>query len=728
MEKETGQVPDGPLGPGAADRAQRQTGECRMSLKKIRCRRTGDLVVGSAEDGSMAFADLSELASEWEEGFLRVPFQAEYAFRSEKGDVFGETWNFKPISFFEEKNACAYRYLSEDGGAEVTVRQTFSEGIMAQTAEIRNLSGSRLCVKQLYNFFNGLDAACLNDRFSERVRLGVIRGEWGGEARLCWVRPEELCLVRATGHRTGCTAELRSNSAYTTRQVSPLLFVRDEQSGRVWFAQHLPDGPYCLEIGLTDEENRPGSCLNLGCGAGRSDKHGFRLYLEPGESYRACTTLLGCAPDFDGAMAALTAWRRAHLLHHPPIPLMFNDYMNCLWGNPDTPSCLSLIEAAERAGAEGYCFDDGWYRDRGVHGFTHLGDWRPSAERFEGKTFRELIAEINARGMIAGVWTELEVCSLMSEAASFPDEYFLRHEGVRIYRCGRLYFDFSHPGVRRYLLERVGELYDLGVRYLKNDYNGHPGCHVDWPNASGLAGAEQHCRAVYDFYAELRRTFPDLRMENCGSGAMRADGRTMENFDVQSISDCEEYDKLPAILNGTLLQLLPEQVGVWAYPYPRIFWEMGREDYLTEAYRKERADGRETAFNLVTGMMGRLYLSGRIDRADGPNFELIRRGLSLARTLREEVAQSRPVFPLGTASWMDRTSFAAQGLRREDTLLLAVWRREGEADEVFLPCGSVQGAAELFPGNSCEIRPEGEGLRVRLPHRNQAVLIRAELK
>lgn len=688
--------------------------------------RTGSTVMGYTEDGKIAYLDLSERERTWGDSCLYLPFQIEYFLKSKGTEIFGCTAGMQSVSCSKEKNAYTWKYLSQDGAVEVTVRQEFDCGVMAQTVEARNCSDSKLCIKQLYNFFNGLDSDCFADDYGERVRLGVIRGEWGGEGQLAWVRPDELGLVRTTGHQTRCTGEIRSSSAYTTRKVSPMLFLKDIVNGHVWFVQHLPDGPYCIEVGLTDEEHVPGSCFNVGCGAGRNDEHGFRLYLDSGESYTCAKTLIGCAENFDAAMQTLTDYRRAHLKKHPVAPLMFNDYMNCLWAQLDTPACLSLIDAAQRAGAEGYCFDDGWYRDRNAHGSAHLGDWSASEERFEGKSFAELIAEINGRGMVAGLWTELEVCSMMSEAAGFPDSWFLQNEGTRIFRCGRLYFNFSQPCVCEYLMERIKYIYGLGIRYIKNDYNGHPGCNVDWPNASGLAGAEQHCRAVHAFYARVREAFPDLKIENCGSGAMRADGHMMENFNIQSISDCEEYEKMPSIINGTLLSLLPEQVGIWAYPYPRIFWEMNGEGYLTQEYKEQMRDGRQTVFNLISGMMGNMYLSGKIDRADEYNFSLIRRGTELYKQLRDTIAQSAPVYPLGVASLRDEKSFVAQGLRNGNRLLMAVWRRQGEEEEVFLPISDAVAVKELFPGAGCSAKTADGGVCVRIPSVNQAVLLEIE--
>ena len=42
-------------------------------------------------------------------------------------------------------------------------------------------------------------------------------------------------------------------------------------------------------------------------------------------------------------------------------PVIFNDYMNCLFGDPTTDKLIPLIDAAAEAGCEYYCIDCGWY-------------------------------------------------------------------------------------------------------------------------------------------------------------------------------------------------------------------------------------------------------------------------------------------------------------------------------------------------------------------------------
>ena len=43
------------------------------------------------------------------------------------------------------------------------------------------------------------------------------------------------------------------------------------------------------------------------------------------------------------------------------MPIIFNDYMNCLWGNPTTEKEFPLIDAAAETGCEYFVIDCGWY-------------------------------------------------------------------------------------------------------------------------------------------------------------------------------------------------------------------------------------------------------------------------------------------------------------------------------------------------------------------------------
>ena len=90
----------------------------------------------------------------------------------------------------------------------------------------------------------------------------------------------------------------------------------------------------------------------------------------------------GCG-SADEAVRALTAYRRRIRRENEDnrkMPVIFNDYMNCLWGNPTTEEEIPLIDIAAACGCEYYCIDCGWYSAGEWWG--NVGEWLPSEERF----------------------------------------------------------------------------------------------------------------------------------------------------------------------------------------------------------------------------------------------------------------------------------------------------------------------------------------------------------
>jgi alpha-galactosidase len=45
------------------------------------------------------------------------------------------------------------------------------------------------------------------------------------------------------------------------------------------------------------------------------------------------------------------------------LPVIFNDYMNCLMGDPTPEKVETLTTPAAEAGAQYFCIDCGWYAD-----------------------------------------------------------------------------------------------------------------------------------------------------------------------------------------------------------------------------------------------------------------------------------------------------------------------------------------------------------------------------
>jgi alpha-galactosidase len=404
------------------------------------------------------------------------------------------------------------------------------------------------------------------------------------------------------------------------------------------------------------------------CSATTDLDHQWQQRLAPGESFTTVPASVAVSDqDLPGAVAALTAHRRALLRPHPDraaLPVVFNDYMNTLMGDPTTGALLPLIDAAAESGAEVFCIDAGWY-DNGTAWWDSVGEWQPSQTRFP-RGIEEVLTRIRDHGMVPGLWLEPEVVGVRSPVADkLPPEAFWQRGGVRLVESGRYHLDLRHPHAVAHLDEVVDRLVEqLGVGYLKLDYNIDPGPGTDLAADSPGAGLLGHNRAHLAWLDRLLDRHPALILENCASGGMRADYALLSRMQLQSTSDQQDYLRYPPIAAAAPMSVLPEQSASWAYPQP----DMSDE---------------ELVYAMCTGMVGRLYLSGHLDLMRPGQRRLVADGVTAYRAIRHDIARAVPVWPLGLPGWHDH--WVSLGLRPhagEAPTYLAIWRRPGAPREL----------------------------------------------
>ena len=185
---------------------------------------------------------------------------------------------------------------------------------------------------------------------------------------------------------------------------------------------------------------------------------------------------MAVSPDgFDGAVAGLTAVRRAIRRPHDDdrrLPVIFNDYMNTLMGDPTTERLLPLIDAAAEAGAEYFCIDAGWYAELDESWWDTVGAWRPSQPGSPAASPRCLTASGRQGWSPACGWNPRSSASTAPVAGQLPAEAFFQRDGRLVVEHGRYHLDLRHPAAVKHLDEVVDFLVgDLGVGYLKFDYN-----------------------------------------------------------------------------------------------------------------------------------------------------------------------------------------------------------------------------------------------------------------
>lgn len=455
-----------------------------------------------------------------------------------------------------------------------------------------------------------------------------------------------------------------SSGTWSTGTAAPLGILESKSYGLAWLFQIEHNGAWRWEI---DDDTVDGSIALSGP---TSENHGWERVLRAGETFTTVPASFALAHDFSGVVDAVTGYRRAFRLPHrdnarPSV--VFNDYMNTIYGDPTTDKELPLIKAAAEVGIEIFVIDCGWYDDTG-NWWPSVGEWLPSKTRFPGpKGIREVIDEIRDQGMIPGIWIEPEVIGVKSPmAAKLPDSAFFQRHGRRVVEQERYLLDLRSPEARAHLDSVVDRLVnEYGIGYFKFDYNVSPGAGTDYDADSAGEGMLGHNRAYSEWVDSLYRRYPDLIIENCSSGGMREDFAQLSRFQVQSTSDQQDWKLYPAIAAAAPLMMLPEQAASWAYPQSGM-------------------DAETTAFNINTTFLGRFFLSGYLNRMDADQHALVEAGIeAYKRHVQPVIGSAVPFWPLGLPQWDDTT--VALGLDTgDDEALVTVWARDGFCESAVL--------------------------------------------
>ncbi|MBR4073641.1 MAG: alpha-galactosidase [Clostridia bacterium] len=493
---------------------------------------------------------------------------------------------------------------------------------------------------------------------------------------------------RITAHNTG---------SWSSKEYLPMGAVCGRQNTLMWQIEN--NGSWHWEIGDADD------MVYLKLGGPTEAENGWYKQLGSGESFETVKCGIAVADSFDSALSAMTGYRRNIINNNAAnaaLPVIFNDYMNCLMGDPTTEKLLPLIDKAAEVGAEYFCVDAGWYAD----GFwwDTVGEWQPCDWRFP-KGITEVFDYIKAKGMVPGIWLEIEVvginCPILSR---FEDECFFMRHGKRVIDHSRYHFDFRNKKVRDYassVIQRVVEEY--GVGYIKMDYNIDAGIGTEVNSDSFGDGLLQHNRAYLNWIDEIKAKYPELILENCASGGMRMDYAQLSRFHLQSVSDQTNYGHNAVIAANCATAVLPEQAAVWSYPLAN-------------------SDENEAAFNMISSMLLRIHLSGDITHLSEKQFASVKEGVEIYKSIRKSIPAFSPFYPLGLNT--HQKDFACVGYKSKTERYIAVWKLQTHKEELFVPLDTPDGARILYPSDTkCRLKTEENGIVITMPQQLSAVLI-----
>jgi alpha-galactosidase len=588
----------------------------------------------------------------------------------------------------EETGLKAIQHFQFYDGVQTVRSWTVLRNEGVQAAEVEYVSSFAL---------TGLDKEGTQDR-DDKMRLYLAHNGWQSELQWRSYTLPELGmshLIDRGSKRVSCS----NTGSWSAAEHIPMAVLQNEEAGTSLFWQIEHNGSWHWEI-----IEQSDWLTVLISGPTEHDNHWW-LKLAPGAEFVSVPLAIGSVEGgFEESIAQLTAYRR--LIRRPNednqlLRVIFNDYMNCLWGDPTTAKLLPLIDAAAEVGCEYFCIDAGWYAPG--EWWDGVGEWLPSEERFpEG--IKYVLDYIRGKGLIPGLWLELEVMGINSpKLAETDDSWFFMRHGKRVKDRSRYQLDYRNPKVIAHANEVIRRLVeDYGVGYIKMDYNINAGIGTETAADSYGEGLLQHNRAYLSWLDHIFAKYPDLVIENCSSGGMRMDYAMLSRHSIQSTSDQEDYVKYAAIAASSPAALTPEQSAIWSYPL-------------------REGDDEEVIFNMVNALLLRVHQSGHLAELSPRRKELVKEALDYYKKIRGDIPEALPFWPLGLPT--QQADFVSFGLYHDDRIYVAVWRIAGEDASVKLPLPRWQGqpleAVCAYPaeakGTECQWHAAEGILEVTLP-------------
>ncbi|MBQ7039771.1 MAG: alpha-galactosidase [Clostridia bacterium] len=549
--------------------------------------------------------------------------------------------------------------LSHTLGYKIFHKITHIKGLRGFVSEtsFKNETENPVKLKMLSSFALDNLSPFQQDDAPNRYVFHRFTGGWSKEGKADSRTIEELSLEKSWAGFNGVTERFGSRGSYPVDRYFPSAAFEDKEMGVTWAAQIAHNGTWQMEI------SRPNDTLSLSGGLGDEEFCGWYKTIKSGEVFDAPKAYIGVAKgELSDAMATVCDMQKTAQIEYGEegLPVAFNEYCST-WGKPTQEKFLNYCRALKDFGVKYAVIDAGWCKA----GCEQSGNGEWNIDKTIFPDVKEMNRQIREMGMIPGIWFEFEVTTKGSPLfESEYDDMHLKKDGFVIKNSTiRSYWDLRREDAREYLYEKVIKfLKDNGFGYIKVDYNANIGVGVDGPD-SPAENLREHLYEVYKFFRLMKKEIPDLVIENCASGGHRLEPMMMGASAVSSFSDAHESVEIPYIAACLHNLMLPAQSLVWAT--------------LHEDETKER-----TIYSLAATFLGRMCLSGQVDKMPAWQQEILKNSIEFYKLL-DNVILNGDSKTFGNRSVNMRYPEGTQAVVRktEDEILIVCHAYENPAEE-----------------------------------------------
>ncbi len=540
------------------------------------------------------------------------PSNDAFSFHSQTVDTNAEGWTTVRTSLRNADGVELNHYLS--GRPE-------GAGAVKVWTSVANNGPRPIALEMLSSFSLGGITPFASDDAPGRLRAHRFRSAWSAEGRLETQSLEALHLERSWSGAGAFSERFGQIGSMPARKWFPFAAIEDVAAEVCWGAQLAWAGSWQMEIFRQHDE----VALSGGL-ADREFGHWLKR-LEPEEQLAAPPAWISCvAGGLDELCAALQSEQEAAAAgstnpDEEALPIVFNEWC-ATWGEPTHDRMIALADSLRGTPVRYLVIDAGWYKVDGGSWNSGHGDWRPNGRLFP-LGLEATARAIRQRGLIPGLWFELETVGSTSDAFNRTD-LMLQRDGIPITVRERRFWDFRKSEAVQYLSEHVIDLLESGgFGYLKIDYNETIGIGVDGACSLG-EGLRQHIEGVMRFLATIRSRLPQLVIENCSSGGHRLEPSMVFGTDMSSFSDAHELVEIPIIAANLHRLVPPRRSQIWAV--------LHRTDTT-----------RRIAYSLAATLLGRMCLSGEFESLEAAQRAVVLRGMAFYQQASPVIKRGRSV-------------------------------------------------------------------------------------
>ncbi len=360
------------------------------------------------------------------------------------------------------------------------------------------------------------DAAFINLPFTNDTYLTSFYGDWG----------REMTEIHEDKVGRGVLKHLTNKGSRVAVPDYPGCYISfdgklQEEQGRVFAAAIAWSGSW--EYSITTTQN---NTVFFAAGV-----PGTPTILKPGENYTSPKIVMTFSNEGAGqASRNLHNYGRMYGVYNgdKERPIVLNSWEGTYMDFTEAKLDKYIPDAA-KLGVEYFVLDDGWFgnkypRNNDTQG---LGDWMVNKAKLP-HGIEHLCDLCEQNGIKFGIWVEPEMVCPKSELFDAHPEYAteLKGRNVQLIRNQRV-LDLANPVVEAYVYKCVADILTEHPRvaYIKWDHNctlgANPGSHVDLDNQGSFS--DKYTEAYYRIMEKLRKNFPNVIFQACGSGGMRGD-------------------------------------------------------------------------------------------------------------------------------------------------------------------------------------------------------------